>query len=365
MAISALKRIFSAGVLLLFFNCAGAKEITDLAGNRVTIPDKVERIAVVPIPWMSMIYVVDGSDAKIAGMHPSAKEAYRNSILKTLAPGIEKVNSTFVNKDFTINGEELVRLNPDLVIIWDYQKEEKEKLDKLGIPAVAIRYGDLDDVKNGIRLLGDILGKEKRAADLLAFFDHQIESVNTVTRDSTPVTIREMPYGKPGILYVRDKNLTVAGKTSVNSLMINRAGGINLTDDMPVKPNWITVSAEQVINLDPEIIILSQFDSFVPEDVYRNTVGWQGTETISAVKNRRVYKAPIGIYRWDAPGIETPLMMKWIEARVKRKPIDDAAIHQDIRQFFKQFFGTDLTDAQMREILSLDANMTGNSSTGR
>ena len=59
------------------------------------------------------------------------------------------MNSTFVNKDFTINGEELVRLNPDLVIIWDYQKEEKEKLDKLGIPAVAIRYGDLDDVKNG------------------------------------------------------------------------------------------------------------------------------------------------------------------------------------------------------------------------
>lgn len=33
MAISALKRIFSAGVLLLFFNCARAKEITDLARN--------------------------------------------------------------------------------------------------------------------------------------------------------------------------------------------------------------------------------------------------------------------------------------------------------------------------------------------
>ncbi len=132
---------------------------------------------------------------------------------------------------------------------------------------------------------------------------------------------------------------------------------------MPVKPNWITVSAEQVINLDSDIIILSQFDSFVPEDVYRNTVGWQGAETMSAVKNRRIYKAPIGIYRWDAPGIETPLMMKWIEARIIRKPADDAAIQQDIRQFFKQFFGADLTEAQMREILSLDANMTGHSST--
>ena len=63
--------------------------------------------------------------------------------------------------------------------------------------------------------------------------------------------------------------------------------------------------------------------------------------------------------------IETPLMMKWIEARVKRKPADDAAIQQDIRQFFKQFFDTDPTDAQIREILSPDANMTGNSDTGR
>lgn len=90
MAISVLKRIFSAGVLLLCFNCAGAKEITDLTGNRVTIPDTVERIAVVPIPWMSMIYVVDGSDARIAGMHPSAKEAYRNSILKHWRPVLRR-----------------------------------------------------------------------------------------------------------------------------------------------------------------------------------------------------------------------------------------------------------------------------------
>lgn len=66
MAISALKRIFSAGVLLLFFNCAGQRNHRSHR-KRVTIPDTVERIAVVPIPWMSMIYVVDGSDARIAG----------------------------------------------------------------------------------------------------------------------------------------------------------------------------------------------------------------------------------------------------------------------------------------------------------
>lgn len=167
MAISVLKRIFSAGVLLLCFNCAGQK--------KSPISPETGHYSGYGRADCGCAYSVDVDDlcggwfrCKNCGMHPSAR-GLPQQYFKNTGARIEKVNSTFVNKDFTINGEELVRLNPDLVIIWDYQKEEKEKLDKLGIPAVAIRYGDLDDVKNGIRLLGDILGKEKRAADLLAF----------------------------------------------------------------------------------------------------------------------------------------------------------------------------------------------------
>ena len=36
---------------------------------------------------------------------------------------------------------------------------------------------------------------------------------------------------------------------------------------------------------------------------------WQN---VSAVRERRVYKVPLGGYRWDPPGQESPLMWHWL-----------------------------------------------------
>ena len=56
--------------------------VTDTTGREVHLPGEVKSIAVVPIPWASVVYAVDGSAARIAGMHPSAKAAYEISMLK-------------------------------------------------------------------------------------------------------------------------------------------------------------------------------------------------------------------------------------------------------------------------------------------
>lgn len=64
--------------------------ITDTAGHQVTVKKDVERLAVVPIPWASIVYAIDGSGNKIVGMHPSAKTSYETSILKSLAPELNK-----------------------------------------------------------------------------------------------------------------------------------------------------------------------------------------------------------------------------------------------------------------------------------
>ena len=42
-------------------------------------------------------------------------------------------------------------------------------LDKIKIPSVAIKYGTLEDVQAGIKLLGDIFNKEEKAAELIAY----------------------------------------------------------------------------------------------------------------------------------------------------------------------------------------------------
>ena len=128
-----MKKIFSSMVILFLFLFANvsAKTVTDLTGKKVTIKDNPSRIAIVPIPWASLAYAVDGDASKIVGMHPSAKKSYEISILKDLAPNMKNVNSVFVDNNFNINYEELALLKPDLVVVWDYQNDAIEKLDKL------------------------------------------------------------------------------------------------------------------------------------------------------------------------------------------------------------------------------------------
>ena len=120
--------------------------VTDTAGREVHLPGEVKSIAVVPIPWASVAFAVDGSADRIAGMHPSAKKSYEKSMLKVLAPGMANATTDFVGQDFSIHMEELGKLNPSAIIVWNYQEDEIAQLEKLKVPTIALKYGTLEDV---------------------------------------------------------------------------------------------------------------------------------------------------------------------------------------------------------------------------
>ena len=58
------------------------KIVTDLKGREVSVPQNVQRIAVVPIPWASVIYAIDGSSERLAAIHPAAMSAYKGKFLE-------------------------------------------------------------------------------------------------------------------------------------------------------------------------------------------------------------------------------------------------------------------------------------------
>ena len=113
--------------------------VTDTAGREVHLPGEVKSIAVVPIPWASVAFAVDGSADRIAGMHPSAKASYEKSMLKVLAPEMANATTDFVGQDFSIHMEELGKLNPSAIIVWNYQKDEIAQLENLKIPTIALK----------------------------------------------------------------------------------------------------------------------------------------------------------------------------------------------------------------------------------
>ncbi len=322
------------------------KTVTDLTGAEVKIKKDPQRMVVVPVPWASIVYAVDGSSEKLVGMHPSAMAAYKKSMLRKMAPKMAEVNDTFVDRNFNVNYEEIAKLRPDLAVIWDYQPEVAEKLNGMGIPAVKIRYGTLEDVQKGIALLGDILNKQEEANALIAYHKESEAYFKEKAKE-----LEGKP--RPKVLYLQNEQLTAAGTRSVNKIMIEAAGGENVVD---VEDQWPKITMEQVMSWNPDVIILSNFSDFTPEDIYRNAYDGQDWSNLDAVKNRRVYKAPLGIYRWDAPCVETPLMMRWLGKVLHPEVFGDYEMRPLLTDFYRKYFHYELQQEDLDEILQTKWN---------
>jgi iron complex transport system substrate-binding protein len=323
------------------------KVVVDTTGVSVEMPQNIESIAVVPIPWTSIVYAIDGTGEKLVGIHPSAKKAYSACILKDIAPEIDNASTDAIGKDFAINMEEIQKLDPDVMIVWDYQTQEAEQLKSMGIPAVSLKYGTLEDLQNGMKAIGQILGKEEKANSLVAYHQEQIAYFQSKEEE---LENKE----KPRVLYLRDGELKVAGQGAVNTIMIQMAGGENVAEDVPGQ--WTVVTMEQIIAWDPEIIIVSHFSDVTPEQLYNNSIKGQDWSSIDAVKNNRVYKSPIGIYRWDAPCSETPLMIKWMAQKFQPEVFDDYVFEDDLKEFYKTYLGYDLSQEEIDQILQKELN---------
>ena len=317
--------------------------VTDPTGREVKMPEEVKSIAIVPIPWASVVFAVDGSADRIAGMHPSAKAAYEISMLKKLAPEMENISSDFVGKDFSIHMEELGKLNPSVIAVWHWQDDEIKQLEKLNVPTIALMYGSMEALQNGIRVIGQVLGKEERAESLIAF---QRDTMGYF--DGKKAVLEGLE--KPKVLYFHDpSDLKVYSGGALNTMMIETAGGVNVAKDLSGESTPVTM--EQIAAWDPDFVILSNFSPIQPDDLYGDRLAGQNWMNIKAVREGRVYKAPIGIYRWDAPCIETPLMIKWLAQKLHPEVFNDYRMADDLRAFYQKFFSYELTEDDLKSIL--------------
>ena len=117
---------------------SGTHIVVDHAGNKVEVPNKIERIVVTGIwPLPAVLSVFFNSANKIVGIAPQSKTAAENSLLGKVYPEILKAETSFTDGT-TINIEELMKLNPDVVFYTENNTEQKETMTKAGIPAIGI-----------------------------------------------------------------------------------------------------------------------------------------------------------------------------------------------------------------------------------
>ncbi|OBW56996.1 ABC transporter substrate-binding protein [Solibacillus silvestris] len=329
---------------------AEEKIVIDQAGTEVTIPAEVNSIVSGGIlPYFHTWYVATNSAKEIVGMHPNSYNAAENSILSKMAPDILNADTSFVQNG-EMNVEELMKINPD--VFFEIATDEKsiEQARNAGINTVAIKAIDaaaaepLATFNSWLKLTGEIASTTERADKFIeigtAVQNEIYEKIDGLTKEQKPNAL--MMY------QLSEQAITVGGKNFFGNQWLNATGANDVAEnDVTGRKD---VNMEQIYNWNPEIIYLTNFTEIQPEDLYNNTIPGQDWSEVEAVKNKQVYKIPLGIYRWFPPSGDAPLMLKWLASN-NQPELFDYDMNAEIKNYYKDFYGYDVTDEEVEQIL--------------
>ena len=340
--------------LVLLTGCTPAapventRTVIDHDGVEVTLPEKVERIVVCDIlPLPSVLAVFFDSAEKIVGMSGTSMSAAANGLLGELYPEILDAETGFIDGS-TVNTEELMKLQPDVVFYNASRKELGEQLRKAGFPAVAIsvnkwEYDCIETLNQWAALLGEIFPENDRREAVAAYS----EKIYSMVQDR----VRDIPE-RQRVLYLyqySETNLLTSGQKFFGQWWADAIGAVNVAQELTTD-NSVAVNMEQIYAWDPELIFITNFTTAEPEDLYGNTVGVYDWSGIQAVKDRQVYKMPLGMYRSYTPGADTPVTLLWMAKTAYPEQFADIDILAETKAYYKEVFGVELTEAQAASI---------------
>lgn len=198
----------------------------------------------------------------------------------------------------TLSLEKIAELSPDIIFMYTDNRELAENIQAtLNVPVICVRFnppGTRDWSYDIISIIGDVIGKQGRASQLRTYLEGRLTEVTDVTS--------KIPDSEKPKVYVTmvDDPLT----TLTWSSEIDYAGGINVAKSINATRPWMKVSLEQVIDWNPDIIIVPGVcipgRGSLDTEALLNNSDWQ---TINAVKNGKVYKVTwLGFAGFDPAG---------------------------------------------------------------
>lgn len=314
--------------------------IVDQLGKTIEFDGVPQRVATTIMPFPYIYYAVVGNNDNLIGCNPSSMVAYENSALKYMYPELANASTDFVDTSFVVNVEEVLKLQPDVVFQWNYMDDEIAKMEAAGIKVVALEYGDIEDLEIWIRMLGTMFQKEERAEELLQYFHENVAEVSD--------KIATLPQEEWSNILILSDNLKVTG-TGFSYYWVDNSGAVNPARDLSGEA--LNVNMEQIYEWNPSIIYIGNFTELKPSDLMENKLEGQDWSVVDAVQKGEVYKIPIGGYRWDPPGIETPLMVKWLAKIQHPELFADMDMREEVTEFYKDVYNFDMTDEILDEIL--------------
>jgi iron complex transport system substrate-binding protein len=177
------------------------------------------------------------------------------------------------------NMETIVSLKPDYIFCTGLEQAPViQELKRFKLNVYVADPATIEELLVTIQEIGKITGREKQAQELIAAMSRKIGDVKEKVRLAAHVKRVKV------FVEVWHEPLMTAAKGSFVDEMIALAGGVNIAHDC-IRP-YCNFSAEKVVQLNPEVIILAYMDKEMPLKLVSGRFGWSH---IDAVKSGRVF----------------------------------------------------------------------------
>ena len=335
----------------------GSHVVTDHNGFEIEVPDEIDSVVVCDIlPLSSVLTVFFDSADLITGMSGTAMAAAENGLLGELYPEILDAETGFIDGS-TVNLEELMRLEPDVVFYNAVRAELGEQLRNAGFAAIGVsvnkwEYDCIETLNQWITLLGEVFSDNDRTEVVEKRSREMYELVQTRLAE-LPEEEKERAF----FLYkYSDTSIETSGGKFFGQWWADAACAQNAAEELETD-NSVNVNLEQIYEWNPSVIFITNFTSALPEDLYGNTVGNYDWSPIDAVVNQRVYKMPLGMYRSYTPGADTPVTLLWMAKTIYPEYFEDIDIIQEAIKYYQEVFGVELTEEQAKSIFEPEASV--------
>lgn len=333
----------AASALLVPHPVRAVRQVTDSAGRRVELPDRIGRVFAAGGPASVAVYVLK-SDGMVGWPREIREEekAYVRPGVRDL-PGVGLITG----RGDTANIELVLRTKPDLIVDFGSTRDIYVSLadgvqSRTGIPYVLID-GRLQTTAASLRLLGDMLGVPERGEALARYTEDLIARLSAAV-DTIPEAQRPRVYLARG-----PDGLETGLRGSINTEIIERAGGHNVADGGDQRRGIANVSREQVLLWNPDIVVTWD-RNFFDAVTQRPDPIWQ---SVKAVVEKRVYLAPTAPFGWidRPPSLNRLIGLAWL-ANIFHGSRFAFDIAEDTRAFYKLFYGVDISDADLGTLIA-------------
>lgn len=324
---------------------AETREITDMAGRKVTVPTAENIESVFSAGPVAAIFLYMVVPDKLLGWNYELNDVEKSIIL-------DKYQDlpNFGMGD-AVNYEAVIAANPTIAInsgkINDAMVSDCDALsESLGIPVVAVD-NELNNSAEAFRFMGELLGVEDHAEELAQYAEQVFTDINALS---------DIPEEKKVSVYFGngEDSLETAPRGSQHAQILDAINAVNVADLELGDGSRVQISAEQLLAWNPDVIVVNgepkadKSGSSAAEDILSNP----DYASLKAVQDQKVYGTPNAPFSWvDRPAGPNRLIgMRWFSALIYPEYIK-CDINEEIHKFFDLFYHVDLSDEQLENVL--------------